>query len=104
MYEEYSKKFGELKAEAAKLEEELKVASIVNVIIKYPIDAKDLPIDYDILMLNAIIQHCTIKNINPKVKAGELLAEPISRILLPTHTTSPNHLISFLQAAGMQDI
>ena len=75
MYEEYSKKFGELKAEAAKLEEDLKLARIVNAIIRYPAEAKDLPIDYDILMLNAIIQHCTIKNINPKVKAGELLAE-----------------------------
>jgi len=74
-YNEFTGKFGALKADAGKLEEELKLARAIQALIKYPTEAQELPLDYDILMLRAIIQHCTAKNINPKVKAGD----PISK-------------------------
>jgi len=45
-YEEYWKRLGELKAEAGKLEEELGLARVVSAAIKYPSEAKDLPLDY----------------------------------------------------------
>jgi len=70
-YEEYSKRLGELKADAGKLEEELRLARVVNTAIKYPSEAKDLPLDYTLLLHEAVAKLCKAKGVNPKVKAGE---------------------------------
>jgi chromosome segregation ATPase/Fe2+ transport system protein FeoA len=70
-YDEYAKKYGELKAESGKFEEELRFARIIRSLINYSSECKELPLDYDIYMLRAIINHCKIKGVNPKVKAGE---------------------------------
>lgn len=72
-YEEYLKRFGEVKAEAGKLEEELKLARVVNAIIKYPSTAKDLPIEYALLLQDAVAKFCMAKGVNPKVKAGDIM-------------------------------
>jgi predicted nuclease with TOPRIM domain len=72
-YEEYAKKFGELKAGCGKLEEELRLARIVQSLIKYPPEYEKLHIYYDILMLGAIMNHCMVKGVNPKVGAGDLI-------------------------------
>lgn len=72
---EFFENFGKLKAEAGKLEEELNFARNIQALIKYPTQAKDLPLDYDILMLRAVTQHCTVKNVNPKVKAGDKISK-----------------------------
>ncbi|MEM3506762.1 MAG: hypothetical protein QW589_03660 [Candidatus Bathyarchaeia archaeon] len=74
-YEEYAKRYGELKAEAGKLEEELILAEAIQSIIKYPTEAKNLPLDLDLIMLKAIIQHCKVKGVNPKVKAGDVISK-----------------------------
>lgn len=41
--------------------------------IKYPSEYEKLPIYYDILMLGAIMNHCMVKGVNPKVGAGDLI-------------------------------
>ena len=74
-YGEFSNKLGELKAEAGNLEEELLLARNIQALVRYPTEAKDLPLDYDLLMLKAIIHHCTAKGVNPKVKAGDLISD-----------------------------
>jgi hypothetical protein len=66
--EEYAKRLGA----AAILEEELRLARIIMAIFKYPAEeAKNISIDYVILMLDAAIKICRVKGINPKIKAGE---------------------------------
>jgi hypothetical protein len=70
-YEEYSRKLGELKSEAGKLEEELRLARIVSAIVKYPSEAKDTSLDYALLLQDAVAKLCSAKGVNPKVEAGD---------------------------------
>ena len=72
-YEAYAKRLGELEAEAGKLEEELLLAKVVQSLIKYPSESEKLPLDYDILLLSAVMNHCIVKGVNPKVKAGDTI-------------------------------
>jgi DNA repair ATPase RecN len=74
-YEEYAKRLGELKAELGKLEEELRLARVIQSLMKYPSECRELPLDYDILMLRAIMEHCKVKGVNPRVKAGDIIAK-----------------------------
>jgi len=73
-YEEYAKRYGELMTEIGRFEEELRLARVVQSLIKYPSECGKIPLDYDILMLRAIINHCRVKGVNPKVRAGEIIA------------------------------
>ena len=73
-YEEYAKRYGELMTEIGRFEEELRLARVVQSLIKYPSECEKIPLDYDILMLRAIINHCRVKGVNPKVRAGEIIA------------------------------
>jgi len=70
-----AKEFGELKAEAGKLEEELRLARILQTLTKYPSECKKIPIplDYDILMLEGVMNHCRVMGVNPMVKAGDTI-------------------------------
>jgi predicted RNA polymerase sigma factor len=65
-YEEHAKKFGELKAECGKLEEELRLARVVESLMKYPSECEKLPLDYDVLMLGAVMNHCRVKGGEPE--------------------------------------
>jgi hypothetical protein len=66
--EEYAKRLGA----AVILEEELRLARIIMAIFKFPAEeAKNISIDYVILMLDAAIKICRVKGINPNIKAGE---------------------------------
>jgi predicted nucleic acid-binding Zn-ribbon protein len=67
--EEYAKRLGA----AVILEEELRLARIILAIFKYPAEAKNISINYVILMLDAAVKMCRVKGINPKIKAGEAL-------------------------------
>jgi predicted nucleic acid-binding Zn-ribbon protein len=78
MFEEYATKFGELKAEAGRLEEELKLARIVNTLMKYPSEAKELPFDYALLLHDAVYKFCLAKGVNPKVMVGDETAKKYS--------------------------
>jgi len=66
--EEYGERYAELTAATARLEEELKLAKVLMAMIHYPSETKDLPLDYDVMMLNGILQHCSAKGINNKVE------------------------------------
>jgi SMC interacting uncharacterized protein involved in chromosome segregation len=41
-YEEYARRYGELKAECGKLEEELRLARVIQALNKYPSELKEL--------------------------------------------------------------
>ena len=73
-YDEYARRYGELNAECGRLEEELRLARIIQSLVKYPSECVKIPLDYDILMLNAVINHLTVKGVNPKVKAGDTIS------------------------------
>lgn len=74
-YRKFLEKYGELKAEAGRLEEELRLARIIQALIKYLSEAKNLPIDYALSLLDGVIKYCRVNNINPKVEAGETIAK-----------------------------
>lgn len=67
-YKDYSRKLAELGLRSGEFKEELRIASFMKAIVKYPSQIKDLPLDYDLLMIKGIAQHCRIKGVNPKVK------------------------------------
>ncbi|HEY4699210.1 MAG TPA: hypothetical protein VIH27_02405, partial [Nitrososphaerales archaeon] len=74
-YKEYLTTFGELKAEAGKLEEELNLARVISSMLKYPEKAKKLPLRYVILLQEAVEKICSAYEINPKLSiygAGSL--------------------------------
>ena len=52
----------------------LEIARIVQTMVNYPTEAREFPLDYDLLMLKAIIQHCNVKNVDPEVEAGNTLS------------------------------
>jgi len=80
-YEEYAKRYGELMAESGRFEEELRLARVVQSLIKYPSECEKIPLDYDVLMLKAIINHCRVKGVNPRVRARETIAR---KYLIPS--------------------
>jgi len=65
-YEEYSKKLGELKAEAGRLEEELRLARVVRLLVERPSECKDLPLDLALTMLSATLNFLKVKGVNPR--------------------------------------
>jgi hypothetical protein len=65
--EEYGKRLGKSLA----LEEELKFAKVINLIIKYPLEARELPLDYAIILLDAVKKMLVAKRIEVKIKARE---------------------------------
>lgn len=74
-YEEFAEGLGERKAEAGRLEEELQLARVVQALIKYPSESEKYPLDYDILMLRGVMNHCRVKEVNPKIKAGDTISQ-----------------------------
>jgi len=67
-YAEYEKRYAKLSTDAGRFEETLKLARVLMAMIKYPSEAKDLPLDYDLMMLSGITQHCMVKGLNIKVE------------------------------------
>lgn len=74
-YEEFAEGLGERKAEAGRLEEELQLARVVQALIKYPSESEKYPLDYDILMLRGVMNHCRVKEVNPKIRAGDTISQ-----------------------------
>jgi predicted nucleic acid-binding Zn-ribbon protein len=65
-----SQKYGERLGKSLALEEELKFAKVINLIIKYPLEAKELPLGYTIIMLDAAKKLLFAKRVEAKIKAG----------------------------------
>lgn len=59
--------YGKLLGEAKYLEESLKLARLIHLMIKVPSDAAVFPVDYAVLMLDGVIRFCIAKNVNPAV-------------------------------------
>jgi hypothetical protein len=65
--EEYGKRLGKSLA----LKDELEFAKVINLIIKYPLEARELPLDYAIILLDAVKKMLVAKRIEVKIKARE---------------------------------
>ncbi len=66
-----SEEYGERLGKSLALEEELKFAKVINVIIKYPLEARELPLDFAIILLDAVKKMLVAKRIEVKIKARE---------------------------------
>jgi hypothetical protein len=66
-----SEEYGERLGKSLALEEELKFAKVINLIIKYPLEARELPLDYAIILLDAAKKMLVAKRIEVKIKARE---------------------------------
>jgi hypothetical protein len=66
-----SEEYGERLGKSLALEEELKFAEVINLIIKYPLEARELPLDYAIILLDAVKKMLVAKRIEVKIKAQE---------------------------------
>jgi hypothetical protein len=66
-----SEEYGERLGKSLALEEELKFAKVINLIIKYPLEARELPLDYAIILLDAVKKMLVAKRIEVKIKARE---------------------------------
>ncbi len=74
-YEEYFQRLSNVIGQAGKLEEELRLARIVSAMIKFPSEAKDVPLDFATLMVEGVSKMCSAKGFNPKIKAGEIFGK-----------------------------
>src|ERR671924_608954 len=66
-----SQEYGERLGKSLALEEELKFAKVINLIIKYPLEAREVPLDYAIILLDAVKKMLVAKRIEVKIKARE---------------------------------
>ncbi|RLI74133.1 hypothetical protein DRP04_15020, partial [Archaeoglobales archaeon] len=67
-YEKYAKRLGELKEEAGKFEEELRIARVFNALLKYPEAFKDFQKEFCFAALQAVYNHCAQARYNPTVR------------------------------------
>jgi len=72
-YEQYAQRLGELKGEAGKLEEDLKLGRIMLLLIKYPSEARQVPLEYDALILGGIVNHIKALGVNPTIKLQDVV-------------------------------
>jgi len=72
-YEQYAQRYGELKADAGKLEEDLKLGRLILLLIKYPSEARQVPLKYDVLILSGIVDHCRMIGVNPTFKLQDVV-------------------------------
>jgi hypothetical protein len=66
-----SEEYGERLGKSLALEEELKFAKVINLIIKYPLQARELPLDYAIILLDAVKKMLVAKRIEVKIKVRD---------------------------------
>ena len=66
-----SEEYGERLGKSLALKDELEFAKVINLIIKYPLDARELPLDYAIILLDAVKKMLVAKRIEVKIKARE---------------------------------
>jgi len=91
--EDYAKRL----ADAKILEEELNLARVINAMIKYPAEAKNLTIDYPLLLVDAVEKYCFAKGINPQISLREasIAEEPVAS----THQVQLRQLIYGVKTA-----
>jgi phenylpyruvate tautomerase PptA (4-oxalocrotonate tautomerase family) len=66
-----SEVYGERLGKSLALKDELEFAKVINLIIKYPLEARELPLDYAIILLDAVKKMLVAKRIEVKIKARE---------------------------------
>jgi len=69
--EEYAERLGKLKAEAGRLEEDLRFARVIRAALVEPEIAKQYPIGYVEKLIEVAYRLCDIKEFNPKVGAPQ---------------------------------
>jgi hypothetical protein len=66
-----SEEYGERLGKSLALKDELEFAKVINLIIKYPLEARELPLDYAIILLDAVKKMLVTKRIEVKIKSRE---------------------------------
>lgn len=73
-FREGAENLGALKEKAEQLGEVVQLAEVILAVDKYPSEAKDIPMDYVILLARGITKLCRAKKLNPKIAVGENMA------------------------------
>jgi predicted nucleic acid-binding Zn-ribbon protein len=68
-----SKEYGNRLGQATALQEELKLARIINSLEKYPAEAKNLDPGYAVLLLGAVEKYCWASHMDPKIALKDAL-------------------------------
>lgn len=68
-----SQEYGIRAGQAQILEEELNWARMIFSILKFPSEAKNLPSDFALVLLDAVTRFCNAKGINPTISVKESL-------------------------------
>jgi hypothetical protein len=68
-----SQEYGVRAGQAKILEEELNWARMIFSILKFPSEAKNLPSDFALVLLDAVTRFCNAKGINPTISVRESL-------------------------------
>lgn len=66
-----SQEYGIMVGQAKILEEELKWARMIFSILKFPSEAKNLPSDFALILLDAVAKFCNAKGMNPTISLRE---------------------------------
>jgi hypothetical protein len=66
-----NEEYGERLGKSLALKDELEFAKVINLIIKYPLEARELPLDYAIILLDAVKKMLVAKRIEVKIKTRE---------------------------------
>lgn len=73
-FREGAENLGALKEKAEQLGEVVQLAEVILTVDKYPSEARDIPIDYVVLLARGITKLCRAKKLNPKIAVGENMA------------------------------
>jgi hypothetical protein len=68
---EASEEYGERLGKSLALKDELEFAKVINLIIKHPLDARKLPLDYAIILLDAVKKLLIAKRVEAKIMARD---------------------------------
>jgi hypothetical protein len=66
-----SEEYGERLGKSLALKDELEFAKVINLIIKHPLDARKLPLDYAIILLDAVKKLLIAKRVEAKIMARD---------------------------------
>jgi hypothetical protein len=66
-----SEEYGERLGKSMALKDELEFAKVINLIIKYPLEVRELPLDYAIILLDAVKKMLVAKRIEAKIKTRD---------------------------------
>jgi len=74
-FDEFVRKWSDIKAEVGRYEEHIRLAKVINAVLVNPALAKEFPPEYGERLVNVTYWLCKAKGFNPKIKITEEIGE-----------------------------